>query len=183
MPVDSLSILHANFGEYPTYLRVRAAFSPTNSSIWKHYKSSFPNTLSLLSGREKNWPADINIFHGYTNHVNSVAFSPDGTRVTSGSRDKTIRIWDARTGQAITVAFGGHTDSITSVAFSPDGTRIASGSRDKTIRTWDAQTGRVIAATQILSIPSRSRRMAPELPQDHGTKQFAFGMLRLIRSS
>jgi WD40 repeat protein len=70
-----------------------------------------------------------------------VAFSPDGTRIVSGSYDSTIRIWDAQTGEEVIEPFTGHTSIIQSVAFSPDGTRIVSGSYDRTIRIWDAQTG------------------------------------------
>ncbi|KAE9383358.1 WD40 repeat-like protein, partial [Gymnopus androsaceus JB14] len=64
----------------------------------------------------------------------SVAFSPDGTRIVSGSHDHTIRIWDATTGAQIGEPLEGHEDSVPPVAFSPDGNRIVSGSDDKTIR-------------------------------------------------
>ena len=67
-----------------------------------------------------------------------MAFSPDGTRIASGSADKTVRLWDAATGQPVGQPLTGHTDAVSSVAFSPDGTRIASGSDDKTVRLWDA---------------------------------------------
>jgi small GTP-binding protein len=76
----------------------------------------------------------------YSNIFTSVAFSPDGKRIISGSYDKTIRLWDIDKGQCLQV-FEGHTDSITSVAFSPDGNRIISGSRDRTIRLWDVTKG------------------------------------------
>ncbi|KAI0033900.1 WD40-repeat-containing domain protein, partial [Vararia minispora EC-137] len=75
--------------------------------------------------------------------VRSVAFSPDGTRIVSGSGDKTIRVWDTRTGQLDMPPIEGHIDYVHSVAFSPDGTRIVSGSDDKTVRVWNAQTGQL----------------------------------------
>jgi WD40 repeat protein len=56
----------------------------------------------------------------------------------SGSEDKTIRVWDAVTGQQVGEALRGHEDSVNSVPFSPDGTHILSGSFDKTIMVWDA---------------------------------------------
>ena len=77
---------------------------------------------------------------GHTPWVNSVAFSPDGNTLASGSNDDTIRLWDVQTGDK-RITIKGHTGEVNSVAFSPDGNTLASGSDDRTIRLWDVQTG------------------------------------------
>ncbi|RDB17342.1 Vegetative incompatibility protein HET-E-1 [Hypsizygus marmoreus] len=81
---------------------------------------------------------------GHSESVESVAFSPDGKYIVSGSEDKTIRIWDAKTGNLVLEPLKGHSYSVASVAFSPDGKHIVSGSYDCTIRVWDAETGNPI---------------------------------------
>ena len=67
--------------------------------------------------------------------VHSVAYSPDGTKIISRAEDKTIKIWDANTGECLKT-LEGHSVWVFSVAFSPDGTKIISGSSDKTIKIW-----------------------------------------------
>ena len=69
--------------------------------------------------------------------VVSVAFSPDGSRIASGSYDNTIRICDVEIGQQIGNVLTGHKGSVECITFSPDGLRIASGSADQAIRIWD----------------------------------------------
>ena len=60
----------------------------------------------------------------------------------SGSEDKTVKIWNAATGQ-VENTLQGHSDSVRSVAFSSDGSRIVSGSADETVKIWNAATGEV----------------------------------------
>lgn len=81
------------------------------------------------------------VLRGHNNIVWTIAFSPDGKLVVSGSSDKTIRVWDVESGRTVLGPLGGHNDWVRWVVFSPDGNRIASGSDDKTVIIWDAHTG------------------------------------------
>ncbi|KAF5340663.1 hypothetical protein D9611_007282 [Ephemerocybe angulata] len=78
---------------------------------------------------------------GHTWPVTSVVFSGDGSKIISGSADKTVRVWDASTGNVRSI-LEGHSDWCSSVAISGDGSWIVSGSEDKTVRTWDAIAGK-----------------------------------------
>jgi len=78
---------------------------------------------------------------GHTDWVRSVAFSPDGKRIVSGSDDNSLRLWDAVKGVPLNEPLTGHTGRVTSVAFAPDGKHLVSGSFDKAVRLWDADKG------------------------------------------
>ncbi len=81
--------------------------------------------------------------NGHRDYVTSVAWSPNGTKIVSGSGDYNIKIWHTTTGACFMTLTGddGHKDWVRSVAWSYDGTKIISGSDDKTIKIWDAIIG------------------------------------------
>jgi WD40 repeat protein len=99
------------------------------------------STLTIaLMGSPVFWLMDVEngsllrTFTGHLHYVNSVVFSPDGTLIASGSRDKTIGIWNLD--GTLIYNLEAHTDAINSIAFSPNGSAIASASDDKTIILW-----------------------------------------------
>jgi WD40 repeat protein len=102
---------------------------------------SWDKTIYLWD-RSKMRPINRSI-QCHSSIVMSVAFSPDGKRVVSGSRGGTVCLWDSCSGQPIQ-PFQGHTEHVWSVVFSPDGKRIASCSADHTARIWDSQSGQPI---------------------------------------
>ncbi|ETO22761.1 mycorrhiza-induced NACHT/WD40-repeat domain protein, NWD [Reticulomyxa filosa] len=103
----------------------------------------------------------LKIFQGHSDFVDSVQFSPDCSKIVSSSKDKTIRIWNIKSGKEIRI-LEGHFDDVNNVKFStkenskdiqimlqvlnfsPCGRNIVSGSWDGTIRFWDVNSGQEI---------------------------------------
>jgi WD40 repeat protein len=78
------------------------------------------------------------VLKGHSASVDALTFSPDGSRIVSGSRDKTVRVWDAATYDPLLV-MGDHEESIASLVFSPEGARLYSTSPDGTVRIWETR--------------------------------------------
>jgi WD40 repeat protein len=97
----------------------------------------------------------------HSGYVSSVAFSPDGKRVMSGSYYKAVRIWDVASG-AETGKLEGHSDGVISVAFSPDGKSVVSGSYDKAVRIWDVAFGAETGKLEGHSVYVRSVALSPD---------------------
>lgn len=81
--------------------------------------------------------------NGHSGEVNTLAFSPDGKILASGSGDNTIKLWEEATGKLLRT-LEGHSFSVSTVAFSPDGMILASGSADNTIKLWEIASGKLL---------------------------------------
>ncbi len=79
---------------------------------------------------------------GHKGNVLSVALSPDGKTVASGSKDKTIKLWEVSSGDLLQT-LRAHRGTVQALAFSPDGTFLASGSEDNTVKLWNIEEGKV----------------------------------------
>lgn len=100
---------------------------------------------------------------GHTKYVTSIVFSPNGMRIVTGSHDRTVRIWDAYTGECVLGPLAGHQHWVTSVAYSADGRRVVSRSADKAILIWDAETGKILqraSGTDPVAISRDGARLA-----------------------
>ena len=90
----------------------------------------------------------VRFIDGTPNYVLALAFSPDGTKLASGSKDKTVRLWDTATNAEL-ATLQKHTGWTNVLAFSPDGKMLASGSADKTVQLWDPTTGAHLATLDV----------------------------------
>ncbi|KZO90470.1 hypothetical protein CALVIDRAFT_602933 [Calocera viscosa TUFC12733] len=126
-----------------TYLSALPS-APTRSTISRSFHSPKGRFARIASGRPTQWSVVSMIMRGHRDEATSVAFSLDNRRIISGSYDKTVRVWDAETGEAVGNPLTAHRGGVTSLAFSRDNRRIVSGSLDRTVRIWDAETGEAV---------------------------------------
>jgi WD40 repeat protein len=85
----------------------------------------------------------IKTLGGHLNFVESIAISPNGQKIVSGSLDYTIKIWNINTGKCIKT-LKGHYWEVTSIAITPDNQFIVSGSDNCIIKIWNINTGECI---------------------------------------
>ncbi|GAB1312028.1 Beta transducin-like protein HET-E2C [Madurella fahalii] len=141
-------------------------FAPVCSLVKKKFKTEEPSWISTKPVVEADWNACLQTLEGHRSSVWSVAFSPNGQRLVSGSDDRTIKIWDPTSGQSLQT-LNGHYSSVRSVAFSPDGQQLASGFSYGTIKIWDPISGQSLqileghsASVQSITFSPNSQRLA-----------------------
>ena len=132
--VKGLPVQWAKCSRTVTFSTFPLALSYQKNTVAVGLGSGDISILDAITGSQRA------ILSGHNNWIRSVAFSPDGVLLASGSDDKTVKLWDVQTGGMIKTFFG-HTDCVQSVSISADSTIIASGSGDKTIHLWNIQTG------------------------------------------
>jgi serine/threonine protein kinase len=115
-------------GNNPAQNPFRFELSPLQGQSIPHRLQSL--VMQMVEMDVNNRPSSMVI-------AKTVAWSPDGTRIASGGRDKTVQVWDAVTGHAM-FTYHDHSSWVYTVAWSPDGTRIASAGNDGTVQVWQA---------------------------------------------
>src|ERR1700733_1722670 len=118
-------------------------FSPTRSLIRGLFKHEELKWITIKPPIRDEWSACLQTLEGHSGGVYSVAFTRDSAQLASASFDRTVKIWDASSGECLQT-LEGHSDAVFSVAFTHDSTRVASASWDCTVKIWDTSSGKCL---------------------------------------
>eukprot|EP01134_Creolimax_fragrantissima_P007018 CFRG7018T1 len=113
---------------------IASASADSTVKIWNVEKAISDNADGSGGG------TDVQTLSGHSGDVYSCAIHPGQTHVASGGYDRTVKLFDVRTGQCIR-SFAEHDLLVSSVTFNPHGNLIVSGSKDASVRFWDINSG------------------------------------------
>lgn len=119
---------------------IRVRVSPNGKYL---VSASLDHTIKVWSTETNQYLGTLQSVHGHHDRVNSLAISPDSTRVLSGSSDGILIEWSLASLQCLQV-FRGHQDSIRDVDYHPEGQEVLSASKDGTIKQWSVSTGKCL---------------------------------------
>jgi WD40 repeat protein/tRNA A-37 threonylcarbamoyl transferase component Bud32 len=136
---QDVAVLHGHTGRV-----IDVAFAPSGRRL-----ASLSSRWGLFAKGDDSvrvWDVDpratLPVLHGHTRAIYPVAYSPDGRWLASGSYDKTVRLWDAATGEPCATL--PHRFNVRGLAFGPDGTWLVTGcSDDDRLQIWDVATAHV----------------------------------------
>ena len=124
---------------------------------------------------------------GHTRVIRTVAVSPDGRLIVSGSDDQIIKVWELDSGRLLR-SLGGHTGEVNAVAVSPNGREIISASDDKTLKVWDLESGRLLRTLEghsggivAISLTPDGKRVV-SISEDKTIKVWDLERAQLLRS-
>ncbi|KAJ3325811.1 POC1 centriolar protein A [Blyttiomyces sp. JEL0837] len=139
---------------------IAVPFSPRDTDLYKTYYSDNGKSVSIVGGM--HWGPHLHYLHGHTSGVNSVCFSIDGTRLLSGSEDKTVRMWNVATMKEL-VRFDGHTEGVNSVCFSSNEQMVGSVSWEGDVILWYSNSAQIVGITKINCSTSFLSSFSPDL--------------------
>ncbi|MCC6893210.1 MAG: DUF4082 domain-containing protein [Anaerolineae bacterium] len=127
------------------------SFGAQYSLSWNNNGSQYAaldSATNIIHIQDANTGQLLNSNKFLREHISSVVWSSDGTKLLTGDWEDKITIWDATTGQVIISLDNQHSGSVYVVAWSPNGSKFATTGTDNTIRVWNTSTGQQIIAIQ-----------------------------------
>ncbi|CAE7208581.1 unnamed protein product [Rhizoctonia solani] len=128
---------------WPFSLRSRYVNSVQYSCDGTHILSSTDEHTTIWDTVNETTKLELKLPNGMDYFI-PVRYSPDGSRIVSGSLSGMVCFWDARTGELVLGLFAAQTSRIQSIEYSPDGQHVVTGSHDGTLRVWSATDGTIV---------------------------------------
>jgi WD40 repeat protein len=128
----------------------------------RSWEVAFQPGAALLAGGSTDQPQlqlwkvpelePLRSFGAHTESIEALAWHPEGQWLASGSRDRTVKIWDSESGRELHT-LASHDGWVWDLAWSPDGRRLASASYDGTVKIWAPQSGQLLETLAASELP------------------------------